>query len=250
MVPIVRSPCNQAGRQARVCRGCAGQSGDGQEERLSRRAGLPKPAQERRTSRGGPRSRSRGPLRYFGVFVAYAARSACADAVRERGDERTVAIETAAPRKAMSALATRAACRPSTKFCADSARLAPATAYEARIAPISAIPSEPPTCRKLLITPDPTPALSTGTEDIAADVIGDIVSAIPVPPISIGGSSVQYDESSPIRSQKSPPIPSSVIPAPISQREPILSDQLPASGAIRTMRMVIGRKVAPAFVGE
>ena len=64
----------------------------------------------------------------------------------------------------------------------------------ARIAPISAIPSEPPTWRKLLRTPEPTPALSTGTEPIAAEVIGDIVIAIPTPPRSIAGSSVQKSE--------------------------------------------------------
>ena len=34
---------------------------------------------------------------------------------------------------------------------------------------MSAMPSEPPTWRKLFSTPEPTPALSTGTEPIAAD---------------------------------------------------------------------------------
>src|SRR4051795_13491420 len=54
MAPIVRPPCNQAGRQAEVCRGRAGESGEGQEARLGRRAGLPKLSQDRRASRGGP----------------------------------------------------------------------------------------------------------------------------------------------------------------------------------------------------
>ena len=39
----------------------------------------------------------------------------------------------------------------------------------ARIAPMTAMPSEPPTWRMLFSTPEPTPALSTGTEPIAAD---------------------------------------------------------------------------------
>ena len=34
-------------------------------------------------------------------------------------------------------------------------------------------------------------------------------------------------------------------PAPISQREPTLSENLPASGATKTIRIVIGRNVAP-----
>ena len=71
--------------------------------------------------------------------------------------------------------------------------------YEARIAPISAIPSEPPSWRKLFSTPDPTPALSTGTEPIAAAVIGDMVIAIPMPPSNIAGRSVQKSEWSPTR---------------------------------------------------
>ena len=62
-----------------------------------------------------------------------------------------------------------------------------------------AIPSEPPTWRKLFRTPEPTPALSIGTAPIAADVIGDIVIAIPTPPSSIAGSSVQKSECTPTR---------------------------------------------------
>ena len=63
------------------------------------------------------------------------------------------------------------------------------------MAPITAIPSEPPTWRKLLRTPEPTPALSTGTEPMAADVIGDIVIAMPNPPRIIAGSGVQKSRS-------------------------------------------------------
>ncbi len=67
------------------------------------------------------------------------------------------------------------------------------------MAPINAIPSEPPTWRKLFSTPEPTPALSIGTEPIAADVIGDITNAMPTPPRIIAGSSVQNVECRPTR---------------------------------------------------
>ena len=47
------------------------------------------------------------------------------------------------------------------------------------IAPISAIPVEPPTWRHALRTAEPTPAFSTGTARIAAAELGVIVIAIP-----------------------------------------------------------------------
>ena len=61
----------------------------------------------------------------------------------------------------------------------------------ATIAPIRAIPIEPPTWRDELSTAEPTPALSTGTELIAAAALGVITSAMPTPPISIAGSRLQ-----------------------------------------------------------
>ena len=59
------------------------------------------------------------------------------------------------------------------------------------IAPMSAMPSEPPTWRKLFSTPEPTPALSTGTDPIAAAVVGVIAIAIPTPPSTIPGRIAQ-----------------------------------------------------------
>ena len=99
----------------------------------------------------------------------------------------------------MQALTSSAACSPSTYCCFASSVPGRACRYDARIAPISAMPSEPPTWRKLFSTPEPTPALSTGTEPIATDVIGDIVSAMPIPPRIIAGRSVQNVECSPTR---------------------------------------------------
>ena len=69
----------------------------------------------------------------------------------------------------------------------------------ATIAPVSARPTEPPIWRIELITPDPTPALSTGTEDIATEVIGVIVIPMPIPPRIIAGRSVQKVECTPTR---------------------------------------------------
>ena len=111
---------------------------------------------------------------------------------------------------------------------------------------MTAIPSEPPTWRNVLSIPEPTPALSTGTELSAAAVIGVIVIAIPTPPSSIPGRSERYDESVCSWAKTSSEPLSSVIPAVISQREPSLSDERPAIGATRMIRIVIGRNAAPA----
>ena len=61
----------------------------------------------------------------------------------------------------------------------------------ATIAPITAMPIEPPTCRSAFSTAEPTPALSTGTERVAAAALGVIVSAMPTPPTSRRGQEVQ-----------------------------------------------------------
>jgi hypothetical protein len=65
------------------------------------------------------------------------------------------------------------------------------------IAPIRAMPSEPPTCRIAFSTADPTPAFSTGTARIAAAEVGVIVSDMPSPPSTSAGSSVRKVASAP-----------------------------------------------------
>ena len=113
-----------------------------------------------------------------------------------------------------------------------------------------AIPSEPPTWRMLFKTADPTPALSTGTDPMAAAVVGVIANDMPTPPTSSAGRRpqkfvfVSNRESSNSDTERKP------IPVPISHREPIWSESLPAIGASSTIRIVIGRKMAPACVGE
>ena len=62
---------------------------------------------------------------------------------------------------------------------------------------MTAIPSEPPTCRAEFSTAEPTPALSTATALIAAAVTGVIVIPIPTPPSSRPGSSAQKLSSAP-----------------------------------------------------
>ena len=87
-----------------------------------------------------------------------------------------------------------------------------------------AIPSEPPTWRMLFRTAEPTPALSTSTDPIAAAVVGVIVSAIPTPPTISPGKRFHHVLSRPRREKiRSEPATSS-IPIPTSQREPILSE--------------------------
>src|SRR6266851_1795316 len=130
-----------------------------------------------------------------GLHAAISAMCACSVC----GLTRTRATATAAAAKAMSALTSSAACRPSTYCCFPSGVFTGTETYEARMAPITAIPSAPPTCRKLFSTPEPTPALSIGTAPMAAEVIGDITNAMPTPPSTMAGSSVQNVECSPTR---------------------------------------------------
>src|SRR2546429_7668807 len=109
----------------------------------------------------------------------------------------------------------------------------PAWIWVATTAPMIAMPSEPPTWRMLLMTAEPTPALATGTDPIAAAVVGVITSAIPKPPArrpggmfpkleaALGGEKLQSDEVT------------RAMTNPISQREPIRSDHLRGTVAVR-----------------
>ena len=102
----------------------------------------------------------------------------------------------------------------------------------------------------LFRTAEPTPALSTGTEPIAAAVVGVIASDMPKPPRIRPGTMSQKVESTPrVEKLSSEPL-SRTSPAPISQREPILSENRPASGATNTISTVNGRKAAPVWIGE
>ncbi len=62
---------------------------------------------------------------------------------------------------------------------------------EAMIAPMSAIPVDPPTWRQAFSTADPTPALATGTARIAAAELGVIVIDMPKPPSTSAGRSAK-----------------------------------------------------------
>ncbi len=150
---------------------------------------------------------------------------------------------TAATRSAVEKPSTHAA---STEWPLASDELSRAV----RIAPIRAIPSAPPTWRKVFRTPDETPALATGTLPIAAAVIGVIVLAMPIPPIRRAGTMSQNPDVASSREKRTSEPASRVSPPAISQREPTRSDSLPAIGATTMIRTVIGRKIAPASTGE
>ena len=112
---------------------------------------------------------------------------------------------------------------------------------------MTAIPSAPPTWRNVFSIPEPTPALSTGTELSAAAVIGVIVVAMPTPPRIIPGRSARSTTSRAAAARRrAASSRTSVMPAVISQREPSRSDDRPANGATRMISTVIGRKAAPA----
>src|SRR5206468_13089395 len=97
---------------------------------------------------------------------AHAATSAFMTCARSTaGFVRTSTTETIAAANASPAARRSAACSPLTNCCAASARDLVGCWYESRIAPMIAIPSEPPTWRKLFNTPEPTPALSTGRSE-------------------------------------------------------------------------------------
>ena len=113
-----------------------------------------------------------------------------------------------------------------------------------------ATPSEPPTWRMLFSTPEPTPALSIGTELIAAAVVGVIAIAIPAPPTSSAGKRFQKDECWVSNEKRTSERLTRPMPPPISQREPMRSESFPATGAKKMMQRVIGRKDAPACTGE
>ena len=118
------------------------------------------------------------------------------------------------------------------------------------MAPMIATPSEPPTWRMLFSTPDPTPALSTGTEPIAAAVVGVIAIAIPAPPTRRAGKRFQNDECWSSSEKRTSETLTSSMPPLISQRAPRRSDSFPATGAKKMMQSVIGRNDAPACTGE
>ena len=118
------------------------------------------------------------------------------------------------------------------------------------MAPITAMPSEPPICREEFSTAEPTPALSTGTEPIAAAVAGVITSAMPTPPTRRPGRMFQKSELVSSWAKITSDAATSARPPPISQRAPIESVSFPARGAIRMISTVIGRKIAPVWIAE
>ena len=85
---------------------------------------------------------------------------------------------------------------------------------------------------------------------MAAAVVGVIASDMPKPPRTSPGTMSQKVASTPSIENEISEALSSTSPEPISQREPILSENRPASGATNTIRTVNGRNVAPVWIGE
>ena len=119
------------------------------------------------------------------------------------------------------------------------------------IAPISAMPIEPPTWRALFSTAEPTPALSTARRRVAAAALGVIVSAMPTPPSSSAGQQV------PERRVDAEPreVERAARRAAPSRRSSASASRtgrtaFPAIGATRMIRTVIGRNAAPAWTAE
>ena len=103
---------------------------------------------------------------------------------------RTSANATIEPTKAMTAATISARSKPAMNPSTPGRPLA----WSATIAPIRAIPTEPPTCRIAFSTAEPTPDLCTGTARIAAAAVGVIAIAIPKPPRMKPGSRFQKSE--------------------------------------------------------
>ena len=93
--------------------------------------------------------------------------------------------------------------------------------------PMIAIPSDPPTWRMQLITAEPTPALSIGTEPIAAAVVGAIVIAIPSPPTIRPGRMFQKVELSSSVPKRSSDTVRSVMPRAHQPARPDPVGELP-----------------------
>ena len=113
------------------------------------------------------------------------------------------------------------------------------------------MPSEPPTWRALFSTAEPTPALSRLTELIAAAVVGVIVRrhADPaehhcgqqIPEVGVDAQQREDDErQADERSCR----------CRRAAAAPTLFTSLPACGAMNVIRSVIGRNIAPAWIGE
>src|ERR671923_44433 len=134
-----------------------------------------------------------GQPRFRGAHATSASASVCSAST---GSCRTRTKEPLAPTTAIPAATQSDVEKPSTKrsgFRKTCGPRRPPTSW-AMIAPIRAIPTEPPTCRNALSTAEPTPDLSTGSARTAAAALGVITSAMPIPPRISPGKRSRYVE--------------------------------------------------------
>ena len=116
--------------------------------------------------------------------------------------------------------------------------------------PSTATPSVPPTIRFIVRIPDATPALLRSTAFIAAVVIGDMTSAMPMPISTKPGSRKPKPEVGVSNDCHASATATRARPAVMSGRSPMRSVWRPAIGAMTITINVVGRKRTPASSAE
>ena len=112
------------------------------------------------------------------------------------------------------------------------------------------MPVAMPTCRKVLLIPEPIPARCGGTTPTAVEASGGLMSPTPTPAMRNPGSRTVQAESASSRASSSSAIPIRNSPPLIMIRTGTVEDSLPAIGATKNDTSVVGRKRRPACSGE
>lgn len=97
--------------------------------------------------------------------------------------------------------------------------------------PSTATPRAPPTCRKVLLTAEPEPAFSRGSDDMIITVAGGMTCAIAVPITKNSTSSSQIGVDWPSMRKPRKDSPVSTMPPAHTTRAPSLSTSSRARGA-------------------
>src|SRR5829696_9349091 len=104
------------------------------------------------------------------------------------------------------------------------------------------MPAATPTCRAVLLTPEPTPAFSSSTVPIAADASGGLVSPEPAPATMKPASSTVQPELGSTSVMSASPTATRVSPGPSNSLSGRRSDSRPASGATSNTASVRGQE--------
>src|SRR2546423_3794360 len=136
--------------------------------------------------------------------------------------------------------------RPSCAACTEKA----AWNRCATTVPSTAMPRTPPICWAVLPVADARPTRGGGTLPTMAAIIGVMVRPTPAPRPSRIGHHVPYGVSAETRVNASSVTATTVMPRPISQREPNRPASRPASGAHTVTDNTAGSRRRPAASGE